>query len=125
MDMPKFNATGQAVDRHAVVDAVSVNVTSRVPPFPFTVPPAEEKLTPEGNVPVRVIVKVSGDAPVFFTQAYFDCELPTVKFEELMITPVSESQVPVRQLAPWATSAMAMRLSPTFTVLPVFRVDRR
>jgi len=125
MDIPKFSATGQEVDRHAVVDAVSVNVTSRVPPFPFTVPPAEEKLTPEGNVPVRVIVKVSGDAPVFFTQAYFDCELPTVKFQELMITPVSEYPVAVPQLAPWATSAMAKRLLPTFTRVPVLLMERR
>jgi|SRR6267143_410698 len=123
--MPKFNATGQAADRHAVVDAVSVNVTSRVPPFPFTVPPTEEKLTPEGNVPVRVIVKVSGDAPVFFTQAYFDCELATVKFQELMISPVSEYRVAVPQLAPWATSTMAKRLLPTFTRVPVLLMERR
>src|SRR3989454_7327640 len=125
MDTPKFSATGQAVDRHAVVDAVSVNVTSRVPPFPFTMPPAEEKLTPEGIVPVRVIVKVSGDAPVFFTQAYFDCELPTVTFQELMISPVSEYPAAVPQLAPWATSTMANRLLPTFTRVPVLLIERR
>jgi len=125
MDIPKFNATGQEVDRHAVVDAVSVNVTSRVPPFPLTVPPTEEKLTPEGNVPLRVIVKVSVDAPVFFTQAYFDCELPTVTFQELMISPVSEYPAAVPQLAPWATSTIANRLLPTFTRVPVLVMERR
>ena len=125
MDIPKFNATGQEADRHAVVDAVSVNVTSNVPPFGLTVPPIEEKLTPEGNVPVRVIVTVSGDAPVFFTQAYFDCELPTVKFQELMISPVSEYPAAVPQLVPWATSTMAKRLLPTFTRVPVLLMERR
>jgi hypothetical protein len=125
MDIPKFNATGQEADRHAVVDAVSVNVTRRVPPFAFTVPPTEEKLTPEGKVPVRVIVTVSGDAPVFFMQAYFDCELPTVKFQELMISPVSEYPAAVPQLAPWATSTMAKRLLPTFTRVPVLLMERR
>src|SRR5256885_3562533 len=125
MDIPKFNATGQEVDRHAVVDAVSVNVTRRVPPFPLTVPPTEEKLTPEGIVPVRVIAKVSDDAPVFFTQAYFDCEVPTVTFQELMISPVSEYPGAVPQLAPWATSTMAKRLLPTFTRVPVLLMERR
>ncbi len=125
MDIPKFNATGQEVDRHAVVDAVSVNVTSRVPPFPLTVPPTEEKLSPEGNVPLRVIVKVSGDAPVFFTQTNFDCELPTVTFQELMISPVSEYPAAVPQLVPWATSTMAKRLLPTFTRVPVLLMERR
>src|SRR5213594_1067747 len=125
MDIPKFSATGQEVERHAVVDAVSVNVTSRVPPFPLTVPPTEEKLSPEGNVPLRVIVKVSGDAPVFFTQANFDCELPTVTFQELMISPVSEYPAAVPQLVPWATSTMAKRLLPTFTRVPVLLMERR
>src|SRR5438093_12991140 len=125
MDLPTLRATGQEVESDAVVDAVSVNVTSRVPPFPLTVPPTEEKLSPEGNVPLRVIVKVSGDAPVFFTQANFDCELPTVTFQELMISPVSEYPAAVSQLVPWATSTMAKRLLPTFTRVPVLLMVRR
>src|SRR2546426_1351803 len=125
MDIPKFSVTGHAVDRHALEVAVRVNVTSRVPPFPLTVPPTDEKLTPEGSVPVRVIVSVSADAPVFFMQAYFDCELPTVKFHELIINPVSEYPVVTPQFVPWATSKTAKRLLPTFTRVPVLLMERR
>src|SRR5947207_15165217 len=123
MDIPKFNATGQEVDRHAVVDAVSVNVTSRVPPFPLTVPPTEEKLTPEGTVPVRVIVKVSDDAPVLFTQTNFDCELPTVTFKDLIISTVSEYPSAVPQLLPCTTSTIPTRSLPTFTRPPALHTE--